>query len=282
MSEIVNAASTETPVSPDKAATQDTPASSTQKPDDMSAKFASLAKKERFARMQLGQVKKLQANLAERERQIAERERTWDQEFKTSPLDAIKKRGYSYEDLTKAALNDGKPDASTEVRAVREDIEKLRQEQLDRDKKAKEDAQSNQQRTEQATIEQFKENISAKIEEKKDTYELVNLWNAAPLVFDTIEEHYNRTLKEGKPKILSIEEACQLTEEYLENEAFEKLSASKKFQSRFSKLQSKEEPRNQSRESRTLSNDMVSSSAPSLLPAATENDRLKRALAKLG
>ncbi len=249
------------------------------KPDDMSAKFAALAKKERMLRMNFGQHKAKESALAERERKIAEREAQWESEFKTSPLEAIKKRGYSYEDLTKAALNDGKFDAATEVKEVRSEIERLRQEQADKDKKAQENATAQQTAAEQEAVETFKTNISTFIETNKEKYELTALYDASELVFQTVEEHFERTKKEGKPKILTVDEACGLVESYLESELERTATSSKKFQAKYQAAK-QADPKQAPKSSVTLSNEHTST-APSLLPAHTEEDRIKRALAKL-
>lgn len=252
------------------------------KTDDMSAKFAALAKKERIARLAQHNLKTKETSLAERERQIAERERMWEEEFKQSPLEAIKKRGYTYEDITKAALNDGKFEPATEIKSVRSELEKFRQEQAEKEKKALEEQQTAAQKIEQETVERFKRNISQTLEEKKDKYELTHLFDASDLVYQTIEEHFERTKKLGEAKVMSIEEACDLVEQFYENEIERTATSSKKFQAKYGAIK-KEAEKEKPKSSTTLSNSLTpSSAAPSLLPVATENDRLKRALAALG
>lgn len=253
------------------------------KQDELAAKFAALAKKERIARQQAQRVKQLEAQIAERERQIAERERQWDEEFKKSPLEAIKRRGYTYEDLTKAALNDGKFQPETEIKEVRSEIERLRMEQAEKEKKALEAQKKAEEEREQQVVAQFKSSISEHIEANKDKYELTALYDASDLVFQTIEEHFLRTQKMGKPKIMSLDEACELVEKFYEEELERTASSSKKFKSKFKIGEGKEDQKSQSKTSTTLTNDMTpSSTAPSLLPASTEEARLKRALAALG
>ncbi len=257
-----------------------------QKPtEDMAAKFAALAKKERIAHLAQRNLKTKETSLAERERVIAERERVWETEFKTSPLEAIKKRGYSYEDLTKAALNDGKFQPETEIKEVRSEIERMRQEQAEKEKNALEAQTVAAQKAEQEAVETFKSNISEHVAANKDKYELTALYEAEELVFQTVEEHYLRSQKVGKPKIMSLDEACQLVESYLESEIDRTATSSKKFQSKYQALKAKEDTDSKTspRTSTTLTNDLIpSSAAPSLLSTKTENDRLKRALAALG
>lgn len=250
----------------------------------MAAKFAALAKKERIARLAQHNLKTKETSLAERERQVAERDRKWDEEFKISPLEALKKRGYSYEDLTKAALNDGKFQPETEIKEVKSEIERFRQEQAEKEKKAQEAEELAKQQALTEAVETFKSNIHTHLESNKDKYELTALYEAEDLVFQTVEAHYLETQKTGKPKIMSLDEACGLVESYLESEIDRTATSSKKFQSKYQALKAKEESETKGpRTSTTLTNDLIpSSAAPSLLSTKTENDRLKRALAALG
>lgn len=255
-----------------------------QKPDDISAKFAALAKKERLARMAQQTARQKEQALAERERAIAERERLWDEEFKRSPLEAIKKRGYTYEDLAKAAMNDGKFDPETEVKGVKTELQRFREEQAEKEKKAQEAQLEAQKKAEQETIETFKANIKDTITKNKDKYELTALFDAADMVYDTIEEHFRRTSEEGKPKVLTIDEACDLVEQFYENELERTAKESKKFQTKFQALKPKEDDQSAKtgKTSTTLTNQQSGSAAASLLSPSVENDRIKRALAALG
>ena len=273
------------PQTPVEAPTQTpvTPEVPSQK-DDMAHKFASLARKERMARHMSKAVKSREAQLAERERQIAEREQMWEQEFKKSPLEAIKKRGFTYEDLTNAVLNDGKFSPETEIKEVKSEIERFRQEQELKEQKMLEMQQQQAAEAEAQAIDTFKSNISEFIATNKDKYELTSLYEEEDLVYRTVEEHYNRTLADGNPKIMSIEEACSLVEDYIEAELDRTATNSKKFQSKYQPMKAKEEEKtNRPHSSNTLSNDLTpTSSAPSILSVKTENERIKRALAALG
>lgn len=276
---------TETPTqtAPTISSTPEVP--SQKAPDDLSPKFAALAKKERMLRMTQANTKAKEQALAERERQVAERERLWDEEFKKAPLEAIKKRGFTYEDFTKAALNDGKFQPETEIKEVRSELERFRQEQEEKEKKLQEQQQLASQRAEKEAVDNFKGTITTHVEANKDKYELTALYEAQDLVFQTIEEHYLRSQKLGKPKIMSLDEGCSLVESYLESEIERTATSSKKFQSKYQVLKAKEEAttKQQPRSSTTLTNDLVpTSAAPSMLPTHTENDRIKRALAALG
>lgn len=271
-----------------QAVTPEIPSAKTPTPEEINSRFAALAKRDRLVRLQAQKAKQLEAQIVDRERQIAERERKlserdseWDQEFKLSPLEALKKRGYSYADLTKAALNDGKFHPDVELREVRSEIEKLRQDQADKEKKAQESQTLSQQKAEQEAVENFKLGITDFLQKNNEKYELTALYDADDFVFQTIEEHYLRSKEAGNPKVLSIDEACELVESYLEKEIERTAQKSKKFQSKY--MAPKQAEPQKPKSTTTLTNDMIPSSAvPSLLSPKNEQDRLKRALAALG
>lgn len=264
----IPAAQTESP-----AQTGNNPAGN--RPDEMASKFAALAKKERYARQMTMQAKSREEALAKREAAIAQRERQWDEEFRSSPLEALKKRNINYQDITNAALNDGKFSPDVEIKSVRDEITRLRQENEQKEKQMLVQQQRAQAAAESEAIEGFKSNITNHIGQNTEKYELTKLYDGEDLVFQTVEEHFNRT-----QKILSVDEACQLVEQYLESELERTSKESKKFQSKFLAQQVKEDKARGSN-STTLTNNLQSSSAPSLLSPKTENDRIQRALAAL-
>lgn len=287
MSEIVNLSSQAVPaeaVAPQQEKTPNTDpttqqASSpdSQKQDDLSPKFAALAKRERYNRMLIQKAKAREAELMKREQAIQARERAWDEEFRSSPLEALKKRNLTYQDITNAALNDGKFQPDVEIKEVRDEIQRLRQENEEKERKALEAQTRAQAQAEAEVVDAFKDNISKHIEQNTEKYELTKLYDGADLVFQTVEEYYGRT-----QKVLSIDEACSLVEQYLENELERTSKESKKFQSKFLAQKQVDEKKSDAKSSVTLNNSMQSSSAPSFLPQKTEDDRIKRALAALG
>lgn len=263
---------TETPTE-----TQNTSPPAEPKPDQMASKFAALAKKERQARLLHAQAKTRAEELAKREAAIAERERLWEEEFKQSPLEALKKRNLTYQDLTNAALNDGKFQPDVEIKRVQDEIQRFRVEQEEKEKKAIEAQQAAQQKAESEAIEGFKTKISDHIDANSEKFELTKLYDASELVFQTVEEHFERN-----KKILSIDEACSLVEQYLESELERASKESKKFKSKFLSAKQEQQEKTAGKSTTTLTNSFNSSATPSLLPAKTEEDRIKRALAALG
>lgn len=271
------AVSSATPAEPNAATEPQTaPAAPEAKTDPLAPKFAALAKREKQARI-LQQQSRLQAQaLAKREAAIAEREKIWEEEFKSSPLEALKKRNLTYQDLTNAALNDGKFQPDVALKDLKDEIQKVRQETEAKEKLALQNAQKQAQMAEQQAVAHFQEQIGAHIEQNLEKYELTKIYDANDLVYQTVEEHFNRT-----KKILSVSEACELVESYLESELERTSKESKKFKSKFLNQQRAEDAKGVGKSSTTLSNNLQSSSAPSMLPQKTENDRIRRALEKL-
>lgn len=246
-------------------------------PNDISSKFAALAKKERMARMLHSQAKQKEAALLAREQAIAEREKLWETEWRQSPLEALKKRNVTYQDLTNAALNDGKFQPETEIKSVKEEIERFKLEQAEKESKALEAQQRAAEQAEMEVIDAFKGKIGSHIDSSGEKYELTKLYEASDLVFQTVEEHFART-----QKILSVDEACELVESYLESELDRTSKSSKKFQSKYLSQKTAEPEKNAPKSTQTLTNHMNSNVAPSMISPKTEEDRMKRALAVLG
>lgn len=245
--------------------------------DEFSKKFAALAQRERMAVQKMQEAKARELEFAERERKMKERE-AWLDQVESSPLEALKAKGWSYEDITNAALS-GVKDLTPEMR-----VKKL-ESQVEARFKAQEEAEKARievetQRLNQAreqAMQEFKEQTHAFIESNADKYELTNLYGQADLVIATIESHYEKTQKEGKPKVLSQAEAADLVEKYLEAE-LDKATKTKKFQARTAAPVA---PGKEPTTTRTISAAQPSTMKPTGGPARTEEERLARALAKL-
>lgn len=269
------------PPAPDPA----TPAAPAKPDTDFSSKFAALSKKERLYQINQRNFKAQREQFEKDRAAYAAEKAQWDTEWKENPLDAIKRRGVTYEDLTKAALNDGKFDPATEVKSVRDEIAQLKKDNEEKDRLAQEAAKTGAEQAEAQAVSDFKVNIGAHVDANKEKFELVAHFEAQELVFDTIEQHFTRTKDAGTPKVLSIEEACALTEAYLESEIERTATSSKKFQAKWG-AKVKEEPKVPVKPpgTVTLSNSLTPSSpaAPSMTSKSVNDDRLKRAMAALG
>lgn len=193
----------------------------------------------------------------------------------SNPIEALQAKGWSYKDATDYVLNNKEMTPELQVKAVRDEIASFKKEQQEKDQLAQQRQAEEAKKRVEETISTFKENITDYISNNAETYELINLHGQQDAVFDTIEVYFNRT-----QKVMTMKEACDHVEKYLEEQVERTIKDTKKFKSRFTQPEVKKEEKLTANQARTLSNNMTSS-APSLLPAKTEADRIKRALAVL-
>lgn len=260
-------------------------------------KFATAARREKAALDLQNKAKtefeKSQAAIAEAKAYQAEK-----LEFRKNPLEFIKKHyGMTYEDLTELQLNDGKPSDAT---ALRLEMEQWKAEQLSKEeqqKKAEEERISRQQEEEQTRqINDFKKGIPEKLKsiEKLDMVNLLEPEEQSEEIFKIIESHWaDEEEKQAKdanyqPTLLSVEEAAEVLEDILYEQFVTKAGRTKKFGDMIKNANKpnpqpakKESVESGFRETRTLTNDTGVGSSPSMLPPATEDDRMKRALSAL-
>lgn len=236
--------STSTPPSPTE------PAKEEPKPDSqVSPRLAFLAKEE----------KRLQE---ERKKFSEERNNPEFKEFlefkkmkenkKDDPLGVLEKLGMTYDELTDYVIS-GKHTKDPSVRALEEKLAKLENEAKEKESKAKKDL-------EEAQLNQFKSQIKEECLKNADEFELVNVWGAHNLVYNVIQEHYDKT-----QEILPTNEAAKKVEAYLEEES-KKYSSSKKLKRLFgvpdqaAKAEDDKQADSPARMSTTLSNSATAGS----------------------
>lgn len=186
---------------------------------DFSSRFAALTRKERA--------------IVERERQLKQfqNDPTWKEyqqfrELKANPrqnaIKLVESMGVPlkdfYEDLTGTILNDGKPSVELELKAIKDELARERQEKLD-GKKKQEQADNDR------FINQYKADIVGAIEKQADDFELMNLnkeSGSIDLALEVAIEHF-RVHKEIPTHV----EVCKAVESYLETESKKLLSAKK-------------------------------------------------------
>lgn len=241
----------------------------------LSPKFAALAKKAKQA-YQAQERLKAEKAVIESQRKEIEQFNKYKTEATSNPLKALEALGWKYDDLVNYVLNDQKPTESQQISKVQAEIEALRKEQADKERLSVEREQQAAQRQFEETINAFKEKVTEHVTGNPDKYELIAATDSQELIFDTIEEYFNKT-----GKIMAIDKAAELVESYLENEAEEKILKSKKFQSKLAPKKDEPQPQRQSN-SVSLNNSVTaSSSAPGYLSPRSEQERINRALAKL-
>lgn len=250
-----------------------------KKDDNLSARFAALAKKERMIMDQTKRLKEMEERLKASEERVKKFEELND------PLEALKAKGWTYEDLTKRILNDNKPTPEEEVRGVRSEVERLRKELEEKERLSLE---AQKQKTEEEAAQQvarFKESISDHIKQNAEKFELTSKYEMTEQVYQIIFDNFEKT-----QKLMTIDEAVNQMEAQLQKEA-EEFMGTKYFQTMIAKFNEKQAQSQKQPDSKPTTNqtqfgqktltNQVNSSAPSMLPPKTENDRLQRALAAL-
>jgi len=249
--------------------------------DDSAKRFAALAKKEKLIFQKTEALKAAEAKQSELLKRLEAMEAKLNEADAVrksgNPLEALKYFGQDYNRATEFALNQGKPTPEHMIKSIEEKFEQKFKSVEEQQRIEKENAAKAQQEQIAQAIESFKTDLKTYLNENSETYELINFYGAQDMVFDTIEKHFEAT-----QKILGMKEAADLLEKELE-EQVEKALATKKLSSKLQTKSTEASPTKgaQPAEPRGLSNNMTSS-APSLLPAKTEEDRIQRALAVLG
>jgi len=273
---LLNIPSHENPITESAKAAEATPAETpkTESEPALSPKFAALAKKAKQAYQAQERLKAEKASIESQRKEIDQFNK-YKTEATSNPLKALEALGWKYDDLVNYVLNDQKPTESQQISKVQAEIEALRKEQADKERLSVEREQQAAQRQFEETINAFKEKVTEHVSGNADKYELIAATDSQELIFDTIEEYFNKT-----GKIMAIDKAAELVESYLENEAEEKILKSKKFQSKLAPK--KDEPQPRQSNSVSLNNSVTASStAPGYLSPRSEQDRINRALAKL-
>lgn len=260
---------------------RDVPPDTKDSAEVSSPRFALLAKKEKALQKDREEIKALRAEL-EKERETFNKAResgsaSLDELKRTArenPKKALETLGLTYNEITEFFLNDEKPTPELREKRLREELTSDFKKELEaREKEAQKKREDEQKEAEEKALSEFRNKVFEFIDGHKDEYELINLYDAHEVVTSTIEQQFEKT-----NRIMSTKEAADLVEKYL----FDKAKSAKKLNPQDAGEKKNADPK--ARESapvKSLSNAMTSS-APSILPPKTEEDRLRRALAKLG
>jgi hypothetical protein len=225
----------------------------------LAAKYAEAARRNQALRAKQREIK---APLIEKDSEIekykAEVERLKKYEDVTDPMELLKLKGMSYEDLINRNLDPEAFDSKAEIQKMREELENY--------KKASEEKEKTllQKQTEEIKS-GYLAHVKKFTESQPEKYELINSLGHHKDVYEVIEETYNRT-----GKVISDEEAADLVERYLEAEAqkqldhFSKLS---KLKSKFAPITEETQQRDPYSESPTLSNQLAA-------PTSAKNEKL--------
>lgn len=247
------------------------------KNEPLSARFEALTRKERSIQKRIEQAKSLEVTISAREAKVKEYEAAFEK-AQSDPDAALSKVGWNYAKLTDYYLNNKQITPEAKVQQVEERLQSYVTQQEKEKKQATEDAKSAAQAESARVIEEWKTGVNEFVTANQGDYELINLHEAFPLVTELIQAHFEKF-----KKVLSNKEAAEKIEAYLEErvEASTKTTRlQKKYGARGEENPESPNSDNAAKEARSLSN-ALSQSGPSLLPAATERERMERALAFL-
>lgn len=261
-----------------------TPPPQAKAEDRVSSKLDILIKREAqaIARERLAKEKEteLQAKLAKM------------QEFesvKTNPKKALELLGLSYDELTQSFLKDGEVPPEVEIRRLKEELEAFKsstkqERQTDKEQQEQELKRQAEAKEKQA-IDGFKGEIKTYLDDNKARYELIGFELQQDLVFEVIDEHYNRTIdpETGSGKVMTIAEAADKVEKYLEEKYYKSRDLSKvkalwgslpkQVQEKVIKQTNERQP------PRTLTNNLSATPQAPRKGPMTDDERVQRAIA---
>lgn len=240
--------------------------------EQVSSKFALLARKEKEIMKKAKEFQAKEQSYKEREASFLKYEQL-KSSAKSNPLKVLEEYGLTYKDVTDFILNDNVPTPDLMARSLDEKFEAYKREQEQEKLSAMEQAKLAEEERLEGAVSSFKEEIKAYVAYNAEEYELITLYGAQDVIYETIESYY-----EAHGKVLSKEEGSKLVEDYLFKQT-QQAQATKKFKPKEeAKPVKKDVP--EAGFTKTLTNEYTST-APSMLPSKTENDRIKRALAAL-
>lgn len=196
--------------------------------DRVSSKLEVLIRREAQALAREQAAKQREKELEEKLNRINEFEGV-----KTNPKKALDMLGLSYDEITKSMLQDGQVPPEVEIRKLREELEtykaQTKQEKESDEEKKTLETKRLQEESEKRAVTDFKSEIGQYISDNKTRYELTNFEGHQELVFEVIDEHYNRTInpETGVGKVLSIAEAADKVELHLEKREQERKKLNK-------------------------------------------------------
>lgn len=201
-----------------------------------SSRFAALSKREK--------------SLLRRAREITTKEKMLEQELARfrpyqeiealkgkNKLEAIKRLGISYEDLTNEYLSGGQPNSEQQALSRAEEL--VQEKMSEFEKRHQETINKAQQDQYNSALKQIRANAESVAAQESDTYALVKQHGAYDTVTALIEEKYK-----AEGVVLPIEEAMKMVEQDLHDRTFETLKSLlkvEKFRSKILELASPQE-----------------------------------------
>lgn len=199
--------------------------------EKVSSKMEILIKREQQALQRERFAKQKEADLELKLKAMEEREKKI-QEFegaRGNSKKAMELLGLNYDELTKSVLQDGEIPAEVHIKRIDEKFDAFKSAKEQEDKQRAEQAKLHAENQEQKAINDFKGEINTYLKDNASRYELIAFEGQEDLVFDVIDEHYNRTLsaETGIGKVMTKAEAADKVEQWLEQKEIKRKELAK-------------------------------------------------------
>lgn len=204
----------------------------------------------------------------------------------SEPLSALEALGISYEELSIAQLNDGKPGADLAVRRAEEKVAAL-EKKIEADKAAEAEKQTAAQKAQEVKVlQQWHQRTAQAVVAAGEKYEMINALGYAGEVGKMVEEHYDATGEEVPWTVAAdkLEAHLQEEKEPAVAEVFKKLTNTKWFKSRFAAVQKAAEaaaaPPRRSRDTDVPETKVATPAAPTITNKMSASTNPRTAAAK--
>ena len=252
--------------------------------DPLSKKFAALSRREKSIREREKALEQRMNELEQRlksqseptqSKQAEEQEEPLDSLIRKNPMKALEKYGWDLNKLAESVLSDGKLPMDMQLQLMREELKKEMMSETDSlRKKLEEKEELERTQKDQQIITEYKDEISSTVNSNAEKYEFIIATDNQEMVYDTINE-YHATHGE----ILPIEEAAELVEAYLEEQARGVFEKTKKAKSYLQPAAQATKPNTQTSKanSPTLTNEAAGTVPSSEKPYLSDEESLREA-----
>ncbi len=253
--------------------------------DAAASKFAALSRKEREIRQREQKFKAEAAAMEQRLKALEQREQEFEAAWKSNPLEAMKKRGIDYKELTEKFVLQEEPTAEQKqmeyIKNLEAKLDALDNRLKEKDELTKKSQEELQVKSAETAKTNYLKHLTEFVNKSPEQYELIARNDAVNLIYEVMETHYENTKdpETGEGQLLTEEQAATEVENYLFEEA-KKLIESSKVKSLFApKAQAASEPK-KSTQSATLSN-ALSQQAPIKSDENLSDEESKRRVAAM-
>lgn len=125
---------------------------------------------------------------------------------------------YNKDEIAKSVFEEEGNPLEMELKALRDELHTYKNSQSEVEKQRMEEAKKQAEVAQAQAVTDFKSTITTYLKDNSARYELINFEDQHDVVYEVIDEHYNRTLNPdtGIGKVMSIAEAADKVEEWLE------------------------------------------------------------------